>query len=446
VSDAPPEAESTASAGGVAGEPAPTIQELFSDLGQLAAEAADAETRDEVRDIKQLLLEAHDRGLIDSGVRDLGARDAAEAFVGSVIFASPLLVEDGIFDIGDYLFEFTVAGVPMFLIANTLFVVFMTYALLQWTGQDRDETAVVFGVVPVRLVMTLTVSFLVAAVLMTVWGRVGGWESPVQALARINVIWTVGSLGAALGDILADDDGAPEIPIQGIPDDVRPIFDERAGADRPVDVRQMTDSALVEALHREFDDLESVVGDTEREEVNHIREQTVQATLNDVFGDRIQKYTSRDIAEGFVGSIFFSIPFLVEDGVFDVADFFLSFQVGVFPVFFLVNTIFVLLMILSLVYWAGPQEVQVNRPILGFIPRRLVGIALVSFLTATALMTMWGRVEWNEPVVALARISVVWTVASFGASLGDILPGESSGDDINDDLAALGEQSDETSR
>jgi uncharacterized membrane protein len=446
VSDAPPEAESTASAGGVAGEPAPTIQELFSDLGQLAAEAADAETRDEVRDIKQLLLEAHDRGLIDSGVRDLGARDAAEAFVGSVIFASPLLVEDGIFDIGDYLFEFTVAGVPMFLIANTLFVVFMTYALLQWTGQDRDETAVVFGVVPVRLVMTLTVSFLVAAVLMTVWGRVGGWESPVQALARINVIWTVGSLGAALGDILADDDGPPEIPIQGIPDDVRPIFDERAGADRPVDVRQMTDSALVEALHREFDDLESVVGDTEREEVNHIREQTVQATLNDVFGDRIQKYTSRDIAEGFVGSIFFSIPFLVEDGVFDVADFFLSFQVGVFPVFFLVNTIFVLLMILSLVYWAGPQEVQVNRPILGFIPRRLVGIALVSFLTATALMTMWGRVEWNEPVVALARISVVWTVASFGASLGDILPGESSGDDINDDLAALGEQSDETSR
>jgi len=51
---------------------------------------------------------------------------------------------------------------------------------------------------------------------------------------------------------------------------------------------------------------------------------------------------------------------------------------------------------------------------------------------------MWGRVgNWQEPVVAVARISVVWTVASFGASLGDILPGESSGTDINDDLAAL---------
>ncbi len=41
-------------------------------------------------------------------------------------------------------------------------------------------------------------------------------------------------------------------------------------------------------------------------------------------------------------------------------------------------------------------------------------------------------------MVAVARVSVVWTVASFGAALGDILPGESSGDDINDDLAELG--------
>jgi uncharacterized membrane protein len=430
--------------GSTGDEPTATIEDLFSDLRELTSASDDAVAHDEARDIKHLLLEAHERGLIDSGVRDLGARDVAEAFVGSVIFASPLLVEDGIFDIGDYLFEFTVAGVPVFLIANTLFVVFMTYALLQWTGQDRDETHVLFGVVPVRLLTTLTVSFLVATVLMTVWGRVGGWESPLQALARINVIWTVGSLGAALGDILADDDDPPEITVQMT---ARDALDGQVETERPEAIQQMTDSALVEALHGEFDDLESVVGDdTERQEVNRIREQTVEATLDDVFGDRIQKYTSRDIAEAFVGSIFFAIPFLVEDGVFDVAEFFLSFQIGVFPVFFLVNTAFVLLMILALVYWAGPQDVQVNRPIFGFIPRRLVGIATVSFLTAAALMTMWGRVEWNEPVVALARISVVWTVASFGASLGDILPGESSGDDINDDLAALGERDDEAGR
>jgi len=427
---------------------AATIEDLFADLIDLAEEADGSETHEEVRDVKHLLVEAHGRGLIESGVRDLRARDAAEAFVGSVIFASPLLVEDGIFDIADHLFEFTVYGVPVFLIANTLFVVLLTYALLEWTGRDRDETAVLFGVVPARLFMTLAVSFLVATILMTVWGRVGGWQSPLEAVARINVIWTVGSIGAALGDVLADNDDPPVVPAgsEAAQAKRRQADPARAGTarvgDRPESVRRLTDSELVDALHAEFDDLESMVDDSgERHEVNRIRAQAIEATLEDAFGDTIQKYTSRDVAEGFVGSIFFSIPFLVEDGVFDVAAFFLSFRVGLFPVFFLVNATFVLLMILALVYWAGPQDVRVSRPILGVVPRRLVGIAAVSFLTAAALMTMWGRVgNWQDPVVALARISVVWTVASFGAALGDILPGESSGADINDDLAALGDR------
>jgi uncharacterized membrane protein len=109
-----------------------------------------------------------------------------------------------------------------------------------------------------------------------------------------------------------------------------------------------------------------------------------------------------------------------------------------------VNVGFVLAIIAALVYWAGPQDVTVSRPLLGVVPRRLVWIAVVSLLTVAALMTIWGRVGgWADPVVAVARISVVWTVASFGAALGDILPGESSGDDINDDLAELGVQPEE---
>jgi uncharacterized membrane protein len=295
--------------------------------------------------------------------------------------------------------------------------------------------------------MILTVSFFVATLLMTVWGRVGGWQSPIEAIARINVIWTVGSLGAALGDILSDNDPAPATVARS-GTTANEIRGERAGGldvgrsdEQQNSVRELSDSALVEELHEQFDELDSVVDDSaDRIEINRLKEKAIQATFDTEFDDRIEKYTSRDIAEAFVGSIFFSIPFLVEDGVFDVADFFLSFQIGFFPVYFLVNTLFVIVMILSLVYWAGPQDVQMSRPIFGFIPRRLVGTALVSFLTAVALMTMWGRVEnWEDPVVALARISVVWTVASFGAALGDILPGESSGADINDDLVALGD-------
>ncbi len=412
-----------------------TVEDLFADLSELTDEDPDAETREEVRDVKAVLSAAHERGLIDSGVRDLQARDAAQAFVGSVIFASPLLVEDGVFDIAAHLFEVTIAGVPIFLIANTAFVVLMTYALLEWTGRNREETHLILGAIPVRLIMILGISFIVAAILMTVWGRAGGWQPPAEALARINVIWTVGSLGAALGDILSESEPAPATSERSVSTGSTPVE-----SGDPVATASLSDSELIDSINDEFAELASSVESvSHRREVHRIREQAVEATFDDMFGDRIQKYTGRDIAEAFVGSIFFSIPFLVEDGVFDVAEYFLSFRIGVFPVFFVVNTAFVLLMILALVYWAGPQEVQVTRPILGFIPRRLVGIAVVSFLTAAALMTMWGRLGgWSDPVVAITRISVVWTVASFGAALGDILPGESSGDDINDDLAELG--------
>ncbi|WP_299237181.1 hypothetical protein [Natronomonas sp.] len=438
---APPERSPGGPSDGRGGRIESTIEDLYADLTDLTDDHADTETRKEVRDITHLLAEAHERGLIESSMRDLRLRDAAEAFVGSVIFASPLLVEDGIFDIAEYLFGFTAYGVPVFLIANTVFVVVMTYALLEWTGRNTEETRTLFGVVPVRVVMILAVSFVVATVLMVVWGRVDGLASPVEAIARINVIWTVGSLGAALGDILAGDDAAPGAAANGhAPNGPQGADGHAGGSPRRASVRHLSDGALVQALHEQFDDLESVVdGPANRSEVTRLREETMRAAIDDALGDRIEKYTSRDIAEAFVGSIFFSIPFLVEDGVFDVAEFFVSFRVGPFPVYLLANSLFVLTMILALIYWAGPRDVRMSRPIFGIVPRRLVGTAVVSFLTAAALMTMWGRVgNWADPAAALARISVVWTVASFGAALGDILPGESSGADINDDLAALG--------
>jgi hypothetical protein len=59
--------------------------------------------------------------------------------------------------------------------------------------------------------MILAVSFLVAAPLMTVWDRIDILNSPVEALTRINVNWTVGSLGAALGDILPEESSRGDI-------------------------------------------------------------------------------------------------------------------------------------------------------------------------------------------------------------------------------------------
>jgi uncharacterized membrane protein len=92
-------------------------------------------------------------------------------------------------------------------------------------------------------------------------------------------------------------------------------------------------------------------------------------------------------------------------------------------------------------YYAEFREVEVSRPLFGIIPRRLVAVLAIAFITAAFTMTVWGRLAgWQDPVVALARVSVVWAVACFGAALGDILPGESSGEDINDELDEFGER------
>jgi uncharacterized membrane protein len=264
--------------------------------------------------------------------------------------------------------------------------------------------------------MILVVAFFSSALLMTVWGRVD-WSDPVVALGRVSVLLSVGALGAALGDILSENP-----PASG------------SGTGEAV-----SEGVLLDRLADQLVELEAAL-ETEFE-IDRFQVLTLEATADGAFGDRIRKYTGRDIAEAFVGTVFFSIPLLVEDGVFDVADFFLGVQVLGFPIFFLVNTVFVLVMITALLYWAGPQDVRVSQPIFGIVPRRLVGVSLVSFLTAALLMTLWGRVDgWQDPVVAIARISAVWTVSAFGAALGDILPGESSGSDINDHLDDIGDQ------
>ena len=149
---------------------------------------------------------------------------------------------------------------------------------------------------------------------------------------------------------------------------------------------------------------------------------------------RVKKYTTRDIAEGFVGGIIFSLPLLVEDGVFEIAEWFVDVRIGSIPVFLLINVLFIFIMVTGLLYYTDIREIQVTKPILGIIPRRLVGILLVSFIVAAGLMFMWGRLHEEDPtqLEILARITVIWTAAAFGATLGDILPGESKGEDISE--------------
>lgn len=162
--------------------------------------------------------------------------------------------------------------------------------------------------------------------------------------------------------------------------------------------------------------------------------------------EHITKYTSRDVGEAFVGAIIFALPLLVEDGVFIIADHFLDVVVAGVPVFLVANVVFVTTLTAGLIYVVDLREVRISSPILGVVPRRLVGVLAVSFLTAAGLMILWGRMFIDDPstVAAFARITVVWAAAALGASLGDILPGESKGTDLTidniDDLVGDGTQ------
>lgn len=192
----------------------------------------------------------------------------------------------------------------------------------------------------------------------------------------------------------------------------------------------------LEELHDSVDDPD------EREDVAHTIALVERMPGSRVFKERVLKYTSRDIAEGIIGAIIFALPLLVEDGVFIIADWFMADSLGPAPLFLSLNAVFVTAIVAGLLYYTDIREVTVRNPILGIIPRRLLGILLSSFIVTVVLMLLWGRLHEGDPSLleALARVSVVWTASALGATLGDILPGESKGEDINDVIGTRGDE------
>lgn len=202
----------------------------------------------------------------------------------------------------------------------------------------------------------------------------------------------------------------------------------------------------LEAVFTQLTELEETITTPEQHRELRETKQLLEALPETGFFDnQIDKYTSRDMGEAAVGSIVFALPLLVEDGVFEIATHFVEFVVAGVPVFFIANVLFVCGLATGVIYGVDVREVRITNPIFGFIPRRLVGVLGVSLLTTAVLMAMWGRLFVDDPstVAMAARIAVIWTAAALGASLGDILPGESKGADLT--LGALGDRSAEQS-
>jgi uncharacterized membrane protein len=219
-----------------------------------------------------------------------------------------------------------------------------------------------------------------------------------------------------------DTDGAP-----GSADD----GSDEAGANGP----HGPENPDVNDLLAKLDALSETVDEGhEREKVRQTISLVERMPGSSAFRTRITKYTSRDMAEAFVGAVIFALPLLVEGGVFEIAAWFAAVTPGGVPVFLLAHVGFVLVMTAGLLYFADFREIEISHPILGLIPRRYAGILLVSLFTSVFMLLLWGRLHEGDPtsLERVSRVAVVWAGAAFGASLGDILPGESQGVDVND--------------
>jgi uncharacterized membrane protein len=180
------------------------------------------------------------------------------------------------------------------------------------------------------------------------------------------------------------------------------------------------DSVDMGDLFDELAALEDLVGtDAARQQVREtMRVAMAASAAAGPFGRVIRGFDRGDLAEALLGSLLFGIPMAVEGGTQEVAAF-----LAPRPAYLAGTVCFAVGLVVGVIYVADIQDVRIHRPLFGVLPRRLVGVLGVSALTAVALLTAWGRVDWADPQLAVASVVVAFVPMSIGAALGDLLPG-----------------------
>ncbi|WP_435145052.1 DUF2391 domain-containing protein [Halobaculum sp. P14] len=175
----------------------------------------------------------------------------------------------------------------------------------------------------------------------------------------------------------------------------------------------------VEDLIEQLEALETVVDDhDERVQVRDAMRTARDMSTPSVFGKVIHGFDRGDLAEALLGSVVFGIPMLVEGGTLEVGEF-----LAAHPLAFVATALFTVALVVGIIYVADIQEVRVRDPLFGVVPRRLVGVLGVAFLAALAGMTVWGRVDWSDPMLAAGGVLAAFVPMAVGAALGDLLPG-----------------------
>jgi len=164
---------------------------------------------------------------------------------------------------------------------------------------------------------------------------------------------------------------------------------------------------------------ETVDSAEERRQVEAVMDIASEATQSDAaFGRVIWGFDRADASEALLGALLFGIPMAVEGGTQEIGAFLAD-----HPLLLAGTGLVAVSLTIGVLYVAEIQDVRVKNRLFGIVPYRLVGVLTISFLLAVAMLTGWGRVNWEQPVVALANVVVAFVPMSLGAALGDILPG-----------------------
>lgn len=172
------------------------MMDLLGELEDLEAEIDDPETRERVQEVSDLANRVRSPvfGRVISG---FDRTDASEAFLGSMIFGIPMMVEGGTLDVGVFLSEN-----PTFLAGTYLLTLVLVWGVLYVADiQDVRVKQPLLGVIPRRFTAVLVIGLVAAVGLTTAWGRVT-WTDPLVGVGTVAVAYLPMALGGALGDIL----------------------------------------------------------------------------------------------------------------------------------------------------------------------------------------------------------------------------------------------------
>lgn len=176
-------------------------------------------------------------------------------------------------------------------------------------------------------------------------------------------------------------------------------------------------SADMRDVIEDLEDLEGMVDDeAERAKVRETREAAEEVQVPGLVGRFRRGFGLRDAGEAVIGGFIFGVPMIVEGGTYDVGRYMAN-----HPPSLAVTILFGGSLILAILYAGGFERVSEDR-LLGVVPLRLLGILGISVGLAVSLLTVWGQVDWSEPMVAGSQTALVAIAMGVGGSVGDILP------------------------